>query len=142
MSNTPKLNRRAFVAAQACAVLAGASGLAGASILGSAPSWETATKKELSPLIGDRFTATTMDGLHVDLKLIAAEACCSGPARPAHLARREGVMAVFKSPQASKIALSGHQTVRIKHASLGKFDLFIGAVPSRSGGHVLEAILN
>ncbi len=142
MSTTPKLSRRTFVAAQACAVLSGASGIAGASALSKAPSWETATKKELTPLIGDRFTAITEGGQHIVLQLIAAEACCSGRHRPVHLKRREGVTAVFTSPQAGQIALSGHQTVRIKHTSLGKFDLFIGAVPSRSGGHILEAILN
>lgn len=142
MSKPIKLNRRSFLAAQACVATAGVSGAAGASIFAGPVKWETLTHKELAPMIGESFSAATKDGLHLDLELVGATAVKSGWHRPLGLARAEGVVAEFKCPQMDELVKSGHQSVRIDHDKLGKFDLFLGAVPNRSGGHIAEAVLN
>ena len=157
------LSRRAFVAGQATAALAiTMAGVASAGPLTKslfkragpkAPrlsrfdqiknaKWETVTDDELSLFIGNHFNAMCDDGLHLNLKLVKTEAIKSGRYRPRNLARLEGVVAVFESPQAKWLAETGHQSVWISHPVLGDFQIFLGAVPSRSGGHVIEAVLN
>ena len=155
------LSRRAFVAGQMTAAIA-IAGVANAGPLTKslferagpkAPrlsrfdqlksaTWETITNDELSLLIGNHFNALCDDGLHLNLKLVKTEAIKSGRYRPRNLARREGVIAVFESPQANWLSETGHQNVWVSHPVLGDFQIFLGAVPSRSGGHVIEAVLN
>ena len=142
MSKSIKLSRRGFMAAQAGVVAVGASGAASAAVFSRPVSWATMTRKDLSPLIGETFTARTEDGQKFDLKLVDAELVKSGWHRPMDLARREGVVAVFDSPHAAKLAEAGHQTVRLHHPQLGSAEIFLGAVPSRSKGHLIEAIFN
>ncbi len=157
------LSRRAFVAGQATAIAA--LTMAGAASAGpltkslferAAPKaprlnrfdqlknarWETVTDDEMSLFIGNHFNAMCDDGLHLNLKLVKTEAIKSGRHRPRNLARREGVIAVFESPQAKWLSETGHQNVWISHPVLGDFQIFLGAVPSRSGGYVIEAVLN
>jgi len=139
MTNSMKMNRRAFVAAQAGVAAMGVSGMAAAS---TKPKWETLTVKELKPFIGEQFKVQCDCGLSMQLRLTETIAAKSGWARPANLRRREGVIAVFDSPQAEKFAENGDRSVRISHPELGSFNLFLGATPRRNGGFDIEAVLN
>lgn len=139
MTTLPKLNRRLFMAGQASLVTLGAVGVAGAS---SNSSWKTLGHKDLKPLIGDSFTARTEAGDSMTLKLVDSSPVKSGWHRPAHLKRREGVVATFESSGAAAFAEAGDQLVAMNHKELGRFDVFLSATQKKSGGFEMEVVLN
>lgn len=104
--------------------------------------WETATADELEQFVGQRFSVQTHGDGHIAMRLSAIEAVDSGPDRPVSVTRREGVTAIFESPDIEPLVRDGHQTVRIRHARLGSADLFLGPVQKRDGSHVIELVLN
>ena len=137
------MNRRVFLAAQASLAALGLSSAANASIFSGETNWKSATSKELTPLIGKTFTAKTSDGQSVKLKLADVKAHDSGRHRPAHLRRAEGVTIGFKNgDHLSEAVKSGHQLVSLNHPTIGQCDLMMTSVPQKSGGYLLEAVLN
>ena len=137
------MNRRIFLAAQASLAAIGISGTAGASILTKRANWKNAIAKDLTPLIGQKFTAKTSDGQRVSLTLADVTAHDSGPHRPSHLARSEGVTIGFKgADRLSEAIRSGQELVTLHHSAIGQCDLMMTSVPKRSGGHILEAVLS
>lgn len=157
---TTKPTRRAVVAGQAALTVAAAlpgaaSALTAAGDAASGTSepataaaarpparWTTATAEDLEPYIGQRFRVRTADRGSVVLRLKSVEPARSGPDRPADLPRAEGVSALFESPDQDILVGLGHQTHRVRHARLGSADLFMGPIPTRDGGHLIEVILN
>ncbi len=145
-----KMNRRSYLTGQAVAVAAASSGVAAPALAcpahdaaqSSAPvDWRTATAPELERFVGDRFQVTSMDGSRAVLRLVAVEPVPFGPDMPADLPRREGVIAVFDSPDKAPLVDAGHQTRRLRHPVLGSADLFLGPVRKRDGDDVLEVTL-
>lgn len=106
------------------------------------PRWHDATAEELAALVGDRFRVSTREHGDLVLKLVAVEGSTSGAARPAHLPRREGVTAVFDSPDAAPLVADGDGLHRVWHPRMGAADLYMTAVPRRSGGADIEIVLN
>ncbi len=106
------------------------------------PRWETATAEELKQFIGQRFQVQTAEHGNVVLRLKSVEPVHSGAARPAELARADGVSAIFESPDQEALVALGHQTHKVRHARLGSTDLFMGPVPTRNGDPVIEVLLN
>lgn len=159
MSKISKMDRRSFIYGQmAVASTLGLGSLATAfgqphgpnpdanNLLGldafHKPSWKTGTADQFARLINQPFTAMTDDGNMLHLKLVKAEAGNSGPARPKHLPRSESVSLIFKSDSAAELFEQGHQSVWITNGTLGTVNLFLGAIPLKSGGYEIEAILN
>ena len=152
MGTVNKLSRRVFLASQAA--LAAMAGLPAVSIASSAKAayagnrsdtkarWDTATAEDLEQFVGDRFRVRAEGFGDIVMRLVAVEAANSGPHRPVSLARSEGVTAVFESPDMEPLVRAGHQTYSVRHTWLGSADLFLGPVPKRSGGHVIELVLN
>ncbi len=93
-------------------------------------------------MIGDRFRINSRDTGELVLKLVSVEPVNSGPARPSHLPREEGVVALFDSPDKAPMVECGCGIYRVSHARLGSADLYMGPSPLRHGGHVLEVVLN
>ncbi|KMW57529.1 hypothetical protein AIOL_002494 [Candidatus Rhodobacter oscarellae] len=96
----------------------------------------------MAKLIGDRFRINSPDTGELVLKLVGVEPINSGPDRPAHLPRAEGVVAVFDSPDKNPVVECGCGIYRVSHARLGAADLYMGPSPLRRGGHVVEMVLN
>lgn len=156
MTSTNKPNRRTVVAGQAALAVAaalpagsGAMAATGTPVPGTAADttraparWATATAEDLQPFIGQRFRVETAGHGSVVLRLHAVEPVRSGPHRPADLPRAEGVIAVFDSPDKDALAALGHGTHRMRHPRLGNAALYMGPVPSRSQGQLIEVILN
>lgn len=159
MKKTSQLNRRTFVGAQLAAIsTAGMASTAFAQMPSSgsdrlsaqsfnaieteSPSWVSGNAEQFSTLIGQKFTAQTATGQLLHLKLVAADAGNSGSARPRSLKRAESVSLSFESPFADDLAGKPHQSVWMWHSELGQFEMLVGAVPLRSGGSQIEAVLN
>jgi hypothetical protein len=106
------------------------------------PRWDTATAVELAPFVGQRFRVKTQAHGNIVLKLVAVEPALSGTARPAHLPRREGVTAVFESPEMAPLVADGDGLHRVSHPRIGSADLYMTAAPRRFGGHHVSIVLN
>lgn len=104
--------------------------------------WTTATADELAAFVGDRFRVRTKDHGMIVLKLVALETLDSGPARPAGLPRREGVTALFESPDMGPLIADTSGVYRVSHSRIGSADLFLSAIPRRDGGTYIELVLN
>lgn len=104
--------------------------------------WATATAEELRRHIGARFRVRTQSGENFVMRLTALEPASSGPHRPRDLLRAEGVTAVFDSPDLAPLKRAGCQTCRVSHPSIGAADLMLSLAPRRSGGHLVELVLN
>lgn len=144
-----KLNRRDFLRANGAAVAA--TTLPGATYAhiqqSAAPkvcstNWACAGYDDMASLVGERFRVTASDGRSGVMTLVAAEPVHSGEDRPEHLMRKEGVVAVFDSPDKDWFVDGEHATYRISNARLGAADLFMGRSPTVSGDDVLEIVLN
>jgi len=143
--NTP--NRRTFVAANLGVAALGVSGVSAAlpTHLNSAKAdWPTLCATEMETLKGQKFTVRTDGGEMMKLRLTEVIAAKSGPARPKTLRRQEGLIAVFEAAKSccNYFAENGHQNVDMRHPALGASRVFLGAVPSRKGGHKIEMVLN
>ncbi|MFC0157350.1 DUF6916 family protein [Mameliella alba] len=106
------------------------------------PRWHDATAEELMPLVGDRFRISTPQHGNLVLRLKAVEAGRSGMDRPRHLPRRESVTVVFDSPDSAPLVADGDGLHRVWHPRMGAADLYMTAVPRRSGGADIEIVLN
>lgn len=154
-----KLSRRAVLAGKAAlaglAVLPAAARARAPGVAGPAaqapggegaavlpPRWHDATAEELAALVGQRFRATSPAHGALALKLEALEPGVSGAARPAHLPRREGVVAIFDSPDAGPLIAEGGGHLTLWHRRMGAAELYATAVPRRSGGARIEIVLN
>jgi len=104
--------------------------------------WHSATAEELAGYVGDRFRVKSAEHGTLVLKLKAVEASASGPVRPGDLPRREGVTAVFESPDMAPLVADGYGTYRVSHPRIGSADLFMSAAPRRGGGDYIEVTLN
>ena len=149
-----RISRRAVLAGQAA--LAGLMALPGHAATRVAPAtdcaakpaaclpprWHSATAEELAGLVGDRFRIRTQGHGNLVMRLVSVEPNRSGPARPDHLPRREGVTAVFDSPDMAPLVAQGYGTHQVYHPRVGRAELHLQAVPRRSGGHFIEAVLN
>ena len=148
LQNISKPTRRVFIAGQACALSVASAASANASVPGlpydlrTPPTWVNATPEKMTAFVRDRFSAVAEDGTSLTLRLVKVEATNSGPARPRSLARSEGLIATFRSPQLNWFVENGAQTVKMKHPVLGHSDVFISATPKRRGGHELHVVLN
>lgn len=150
MTKKTKLSRRRFVAVNAaaagvaCAMPGQASmaPVAGVPARPLAADWGSAGADELAQFVGDRFRIRTSDGTPLVLELKSVEPVNSGPDRPAGLSRREGVIAVFDSPDKAPLVDHGAGVHRIEHLRLGSAQFFMSPVPRRGGGHVIELSLN
>ncbi len=151
MSQSVKLNRRSFLAANAAlaatsVVPATAATSAASSVTTSATAaplaWHSVTSDALNAFVGDRFRVKTEDGDTLVLRLVAVEPFSSGPDRPVDLPRSEGLIAVFDSPDKACLVDCGHKMHRVSHPNLGSAHLFMGPSQRRNGDHVLEMVLN
>ena len=142
MNKTTHLDRRSFLYGQVA--VASTIGLSGASYARGRtnPRWETATARQFEAFIGQAFTGMDKDRNLLHLTLVKVESGNSGSDRPKNLPRPESVILVFKSDFAEDLAAQGHHSVWINHHTLGETNIFLGAVPRRSGGYDIEAILN
>ncbi|WGW02974.1 DUF6916 family protein [Tropicibacter oceani] len=104
--------------------------------------WTSATATELADFIGDRFRVTSERHGTVVLKLVALEPHASGPARPGQLPRREGVTALFESPDMGPLVAEQSGTYRVSHPRIGSADLYLSAAPRRDGRAYVELVLN
>lgn len=151
MTSRIKMNRRAYLTGQAVAVASASVAAPAVACTGHGDDlatgttgrvdWRTATAAELERFVGDRFQVASYDGGTAVLRLVAVEPVPFGADMPADLPRREGVIAVFDSPDKAPIVSGGHQTRRVKHPVLGSADLFLGPVRKRDGDDVLEITL-
>ena len=140
--NSP--NRRTFVAAKlGVAATLGVPGIALAKSDINA-GWDTICALEFEMLKGQFFTIKSDDGETMKLRLTEVVAGKSGSARPKHLRRKEGLIAVFDAPKSvcEKFVEVGHHTVDIRHPALGAGRAFLGAVPDAKGRHKIEMVLN
>jgi hypothetical protein len=153
MTEDNSLTRRSFLATNAAVAAATALPIGAAAAHAAAPvavadpktgpvRWTTATAAEFEGLVGDRFRVSSPETGNVVLRLIAVEPVDSGPARPSDLNRSEGLVAVFDSPDKAPLVQCGHATHKVSHPRLGSADLFLGPICKRSGGHVIEMVLN
>ena len=110
----------------------------------SANSWETVAEPEFKVFKRQYFHVLTDDNRPIRLRLLKIIPGNSGPNRPKHLRRREGLIAVFNTSKANCdwFVKNGHQSVNIWHHALGNSRVFLGAVPSPRGGHKIEMVLN
>lgn len=142
------LNRRAFmagnlsIAAGVTASVANASAFLSPTV--SPNTWSTVAASEFTAFRRDYFYAQTDDNRLVRLRLLKVIATNSGPARPKHLARREGLIAVFNAAKADCdwFVENGHQSVNIWHHALGNSRVFLGAVKNARGQYKIEMVLN
>jgi len=104
--------------------------------------WHSTTAEELAAHVGDRFRVSSPEHGNLVLKLVAVEPHASGAARPGDLPRREGVTALFESPDMAPLVADGYGTYRVSHPRIGAADLYLSAAPRRSGGNYIEAVLN
>ena len=104
--------------------------------------WDTATADELAGFVGQRFRVRTRTQGDIVLKLVALEPHASGGARPAHLPRREGVTALFDSPDIAPLLDEGAGTYAVSHPLIGSADLHLGTSPRRDGGTEIVLVLN
>ena len=104
--------------------------------------WPTATAEELSAHLGERFRVHSAAHGTMVLRLVAVEPARSGAARPRGLARREGVTAVFESPDMAPLVAEGAGLYRVSHPRIGAADLYLSALPRQGGGHHVELVLN
>ena len=138
----------AQVSALGVAAVTGLTGLfravtpAGAAGSAAGHAWETAGAPQFGQMIGHTFRVRLDDGTFLALRLVEVEAVVSGPHRPAHLRRREGVVLVFDGARTQALVEQGSRCYQVRHARLGTCDLLLGPVPRRSGGHYIEAVLN
>ncbi|MBI1385544.1 MAG: hypothetical protein GC150_11600 [Rhizobiales bacterium] len=114
----------------------------GAALAGACATWETATASDFAVFVGETFEVRTAAGRIVEARLASVEPVRSGPDRPHWLARSEGLVATFETSDIEEFVREGAQTCCIRHTSLGTADLYVGPSPLRSGGHVLELVLN
>ncbi|MDA3859494.1 MAG: hypothetical protein PF480_14985 [Roseovarius sp.] len=104
--------------------------------------WHSATAEELAAHVGDRFRVSSPEHGNLVLKLVAVEPHASGTARPGDLPRREGVTALFESPDMAPLVADGYGTYRVSHPRIGTADLYLSAAPRRNGGNYIEVVLN
>lgn len=104
--------------------------------------WSDATAEELTAHIGERFRFKSAEHGNVVMRLVDVEAGRSGAARPAHLQRRESVVAVFDSPDKAPLVEAVDGVHRVSHPVIGTADLYAVAVPRRNGDHHVEIVLN
>ncbi|MGV6800947.1 MAG: DUF6916 family protein [bacterium] len=147
MKNFKTPNRRNVLAGQAgLLAVAGTIGTTQAANTPDTPranvKWQDVLSHDLLPMIGQKFLALGKDGLVLDLTMKSVDTLNSGPARPKSLKRKEGLSALFHSPDADKLAKAGSQTMVLKHPQLGKIDVFLNAIPRPAGGYHIEMILN
>ena len=149
MTEKVQLSRRSFVAANAAVAAAAAvpavasASTAPVAAASSVPTnWETVTGDQLAGFVGDRFRVRSSEAGELVMRLIAVEPVDSGADRPSHLRRSEGVVAVFDSPDKAPLVACGQTIHRVSHPRLGSADLYFGPSCLRSGGHVLEMVLN
>jgi len=157
MVNLGNPNRRIFIAANLCLTAGLGMGFATAalgqeipgSLATSSPSlsantWNTVATPEFRSFKRDYFYALTDDNRPVRLRLLKVIAGNSGPHRPRHLARREGLIAVFNAAKADCdwFIENGHQSVGIWHHALGNSRVFLGAVKNARGQYKIEMVLN
>ncbi|MEQ6204701.1 hypothetical protein ABMC88_16790 [Sulfitobacter sp. HNIBRBA2951] len=153
MSFLNKVSRRTVMAGQAALaglaalpsiasarVASTGAGLAPATTL--APRWDTATAEELAPFVGERFRVKTQAHGTLVLKLVAVTASASGDDRPAAIRRREGVVAIFDSPDIAPLVADGEGVHRVHHPRIGSADLYMAAAPRQNGGSYIEVVLN
>lgn len=146
MAEKTGINRRDFMASTAAVAGMSTTAVAATPELGDTPvvvtNWARTTHAEMSSLIGQRFHVTAPDGRTGILELVDAEPVSSGPDRPADLPRAEGVVAVFDSLDKDFFVGAEHSMHRVSHVKLGTANLFMGRSPKRSGGDVIEMVLN
>lgn len=151
MTEKVQLSRRSFVAANAAVAAAAAvpavANATTAPVASVAPktlptSWETVTAEQMASLVGDRFRVRSSEAGEMVMQLIAVEPVQSGTDRPAHLSRAEGLVAVFDSPDKAPLVACEPTMHRVSHPRLGSADLYFSPSCLRSGGHVLEMVLN
>ena len=147
MTKPTRIDRRDFVLRNAAIAVAAAVPTGALASVADAPprgplNWRTASTAELEPLIGQRFRVSSADSGTIALRLIGVEPVHSGTARPEGLARTEGVIAVFDSPDKAALVAAGHGMHRVSHPQIGSADLFIGPVRERNGDDLLEIVLN
>ena len=148
MTEKVQLSRRSFVAANAA--VAAAAAVPAVASASTAPvaskavptNWETVTGDQLAGFVGDRFRVRSSEAGELVMRLIAVEPVNSGADRPSHLPRSESVIAVFDSPDKAPLVACGQTIHRVSHPRLGSADLYFGPSCLRSGGHVLEMVLN
>jgi len=106
--------------------------------------WSSIEAAEFRKFSSDYFYILTDDNRPVRLRLLKTLKVDSGPYRPDHLARREGLIAVFNAPIAdcNWFIENGHQSVNIWHHALGNGRVFLGAVKNARGQYKIEMILN
>jgi len=104
--------------------------------------WHSTTAEELAAHVGDRFRVSSPEHGNLVLKLVAVESHASGAARPGGLPRREGVTALFESPDMAPLVADGYGTYRVSHPRIGAADLYLSAAPRRNGGNYIEVVLN
>ena len=140
MNTNTHLNRRLFMGGQIA--LAASLGL-GSSAFASDDkiSWQKGTANQFAQLIDQQFTAVTAEGALLEMTLIEAVAGKSGPARPKNLARSESVSLVFETDFPEDLA-GQEKSTRVWNATLGEAELYLSAIPRRSGGYEIEVILN
>ncbi|WP_136442430.1 DUF6916 family protein [Pacificoceanicola onchidii] len=108
----------------------------------AAPRWETTTSAEMAGLVGDRFRFRSAEHGTIVLKLVELEDHPSGPHRPAHLPRRDGMTALFEGPDMAPIVADGGGTFEVSHPRMGRATLYVTAAPTRSGSALVELVLN
>ncbi|MEL7091706.1 MAG: twin-arginine translocation signal domain-containing protein [Pseudomonadota bacterium] len=147
MTQHTGINRRHFMAGSAVAATAvtatpGAAGIDSSTAQPIVTDWARLGPQDMTAFIGHRFRVTAPDGRSGILELIDAEPIPSGPDRPANLPRGEGVVAVFDSPDKDLFLDAEAKMHRVSHPILGSADLLIARSPKRSGGDVIELVLN
>ncbi|WP_144435658.1 DUF6916 family protein [Roseovarius atlanticus] len=115
----------------------------GAAIAPVAPArWETATADELRPYLGQRFRVSTRTHGSLALRLVDVASPDRDPARPGLLKRRLSVSAIFDGPDAQVLAGLEDGIHRLSHPRIGQIDAFLKTLPRRSGGSMIELVLN
>ncbi|QFT93973.1 hypothetical protein FIU86_14080 [Roseovarius sp. THAF9] len=104
--------------------------------------WETATADELRPFLGQRFRVSTRTHGALALRLVDVASPESDPARPGVLTRRLSVSAIFDGPDAQILAGLEDGIHRLSHPRIGQIDAFLKTLPRRSGGSMIELVLN
>lgn len=104
--------------------------------------WGTAGSEQFSGFIGDVFSLKSASGDSADLKLLEVISHPSGPDRPDHLGRKEGVTIVFDPSGFEWLKVPGGQIVDVWHHELGSERVFVSVIPTRDGGFTVEIPLN
>jgi Domain of unknown function (DUF6916) len=98
------------------------------------------SKAAFAPHLNTVFSICLPDGQEISAELIALRD--TGPARQQKAtarAARECFALAFRTTAQPPLV---QNTYRLEHRALGRFDLFIGPVPSKKRGQVYEAIIN